>query len=243
MRQIIAMGGGGFSMEPDNLSLDQYILDQTGKPRPKICFVPTASGDADAYLLNAYKAFSRLECRISHLSLFRPPSGDLESYVMDKDVIYVGGGNTRNMLVLWREWGLDAILRKACEAGVVLAGISAGANCWFDECTTDSVPGQLRAMPCLGFLKGSFSPHYNGEAERRPMLHQLMKDGKISPGWGSDNSSALHFVDEQPLRAICSKPEAKVYRVELAGSDVVETALEMTDVNHLFPKAEIETLR
>lgn len=243
MRQIIAMGGGGFSMEPDNLALDQYILDQSSKPRPKVCFVPTASGDADAYLLNAYKAFSKLDCRISHLSLFRPPLGDLESYVMDKDVIYVGGGNTRNLLVLWREWGLDVIFRKAYEAGVVLAGISAGANCWFDVCTTDSVPGQLRALPCLGLLKGSFSPHYDGEAERRPTLHQLMREGKIAPGWGSDNSSALHFVDEQPLRAVCSKPEAKVYRVELDGGEVVETALEMMDLTAKPPKSDVEVLR
>jgi dipeptidase E len=227
MRQIIAMGGGGFSMEPDNLALDRYILQQARKPRPNVCFLPTASGDADLYRLNFYLAFSKLDCRPSDLSLFRLPTADLESFVLDKDVMYVGGGNTRSMLALWREWGLDAILRKAYEAGVVMAGISAGGNCWFEQCTTDSVPGDLRMLPCLGFLPGSFSPHYDGEEKRRPTLHHLLKEGRILPGYAADNSAAVHFVDGQLFRAVCSQPTAKVYRVEYTGDQVVETPLEM----------------
>jgi dipeptidase E len=112
MKQIVAIGGGGFSMEPDNPLLDQYVLNQCGAERPKICFVPTASGDAEGYIERFYQAFGRLECRPSHLSLFRPHTADLEAFVLSQDVIYVGGGNTRNLLVLWREWGLDRILRR-----------------------------------------------------------------------------------------------------------------------------------
>jgi peptidase E len=231
MRQIIAMGGGGFSMEPDNSTLDQYILEQANQPRPKVCFLPTASGDADSYILNFYKAFSRLECQPSYLSLFRLPSADLEGFVLEKDIIYVGGGNTRSMLALWREWGLDLILRKAYENGVILAGISAGANCWFEQCTTDSVPGELRVLAGLGFLAGSFSPHYDGEAERRPSLHRFLKAGQILPGFAAENSAAIHFVDEQPLRAICSKSTARAYRVGYSREQVNEEALEMTDLS------------
>lgn len=185
MRQIIAMGGGGFSMEPDNLSLDQHILDQVNPPRPSVCFVPTASGDAEGYVLNFYKAFNRLDSQPSYLSLFQLPTADLESFVLEKDVIFVGGGNTRNMLSLWREWGLDLILRKAYDAGVVWAGISAGANCWFEPCTTDSIPGDLIILNFLGFLEGSFRPHYDGEAERRPTLHRLLKERQILPGYAA----------------------------------------------------------
>jgi dipeptidase E len=230
MRQIIAMGGGGFSMEPENPALDQYILDQAHQPRPKVCFVPTASGDADRYVLNFYKAFTELECQPSYLSLFQLPTADLENYVLEKDVLYVGGGNTRSLLTLWHEWGLDHIFRKAYEAGIVLAGISAGANCWFEQCTTDSIPGDLTILACLGFLNGSFSPHYDGEAERRPTLHRLLEAGQILPGYAADNSAAIHFVDEQPARAICSVPAAKAYRVSYFDGQVIEEALEMNNV-------------
>src|SRR3989338_5631292 len=129
---IIALGGGGFSMEPDNPLLDEYVLRRTGKSDPRICFVPTASGDSPDYVRRFYLAFRRFQCWPSHLPLWNPPTADLRSFVSDKDVIYVGGGNTKGMLALWRAWGLDAIFREAWERGAVLAGISAGAICWFE---------------------------------------------------------------------------------------------------------------
>ena len=152
MKQIIAMGGGGFSMEPDNLALDRYVLEQTDKSLPEVCFLPTASGDADSYLVKFYAAFAQLTCKPSHLSLFRLPAADLASFVFEKDVIYVGGGNTRSMLGLWREWGLDEILREAWNRGVVLAGLSVGAICWFEQGVTNSVPGRTETLTCLGLL-------------------------------------------------------------------------------------------
>jgi len=226
MRQIIAMGGGGFSMESDNLALDRYVVKQTGKARPTVCFLPTASGDAETYCLRFYEAFASLDCRPSHLSLFHLPTADLESFVLEKDAIYVGGGNTRSMLVLWREWGLDAILRKAWHKGVVLAGLSAGAICWFEQGVTDSLPGQYTALPCLGFLRGSCCPHYDGEPERRPSYHRLLAEGKIAPGIALDNSAAAHFVDDKLSRVVCSRPHARAYMVEKAGGKTRERVLE-----------------
>src|SRR5258706_6933554 len=172
MPNIVALGGGGFSMEPDNPALDRYVLSvaQARAARPRVCFLPTATDNIDSYLLKFYKAFGKFDCLPTHLSLFNLPSADLEGFVLAQDLIYVGGGNTRSLLALWREWGLDEIFKQAYAAGVVLAGISAGANCWFEQSTTDSVPGELAVLACLGLLPGSFSPHYDGEALRRPSL-------------------------------------------------------------------------
>src|SRR5438105_3959502 len=148
--QIIAMGGGGFSMEPENPLLDDYILQHARKPDPTICFVPTASGENDYYLKRFYTAFSVKLCRPRHLSVFDPPR-NLTGFVQECDVIYVGGGNTRNLIVLWREWGLDVLFRHAWENETLLCGVSAGAICWFDQGLTDSA-GPLAPMQCLGFL-------------------------------------------------------------------------------------------
>ncbi|RUR78715.1 Type 1 glutamine amidotransferase-like domain-containing protein [Chlorogloeopsis fritschii PCC 9212] len=176
-QQIIAMGGGGFSMEPENPLLDMYILRQSQKERPKVCFIPTASGDSDRYIVRFYSAFVKLSCAPSHLSLFQPPTADLRSFVLEQDIIYVGGGNTKNLITLWKEWGLDNILREARESGVILSGLSAGSICWFEEGVTDSIPGQLTKLKCLGFLKGSNCPHYDGEPERKPSYHRLLSEG------------------------------------------------------------------
>src|SRR6476659_5432976 len=139
-RQIIAMGGGGFSMEPENLTLDRYVLAQAGLAEPRVSFLPTASGDVDSYAASFYTAFARLPCQPSHLMFFRR-TPDLREHVLSQDVIYVGGGNTKSMLGVWREWGLPEILREAWEAGVVLAGVSAGCICWFEQGLTDSFEG------------------------------------------------------------------------------------------------------
>ena len=227
--QIVAMGGGGFSMEPDNLALDSYVLSLSGVARPKVSFVPTASGDSDSYVERFYTSFRSLPCEPTHLSLFHVHPGDLRSYVLGQDVIYVGGGSTRNLLVLWREWGLDIILKEAWTAGVVLAGISAGSICWFQQGVTDSVEaGRLHAIPCLGFLPGSNCPHYDGEAERRPAYHRLLREGKLQPGYAADDGAGLHFIGPRLARCVTSRATAKAYRVEPAGNGIKETALEST---------------
>lgn len=225
MKQIIAMGHGGFSLDPDNLALDRYICEQTGKAHPQVCFLPQASGEAPEYIVNFYRAFTALEAKPTHLSLFRLPSVDLEHFILAQDAIYVGGGNTKSMLALWREWGVDRILRKAWENGVVLSGLSAGAICWFAQGVTDSIPGALTPLPCLGLLAGSCCPHYDGEAHRRPAFHALMRAGDVSPGYGIDEGAALHFVGETLHAVVTSHPDVTAYYVRPGERDVMEQAL------------------
>lgn len=226
-QQIIAMGGGGFSMEPDNLALDRYVLEQANTPDPSVAFIPTASGDSDNYIVRYYAAFQSLGCYPTHLSLFTPHTADIESYIMEQDVIYVGGGNTRSMLALWREWELDLILRQALEAGIVLAGLSAGAICWFRQGTTDSVPGGLSVLSCLGFLPHSCCPHYDGEPTRRPAYQAFIASGEMGPGYALDDSAAVHFIDGKLHRAVASRPNATAYWVEQDGDTAKETSQEM----------------
>lgn len=228
MGQIVAMGGGGFSMEPKNPLLDDYILRLTKKARPKVCFIPTASGDSDRYIARFYTAFIQRSCVPSHLSLFNPPTSDLKAFLFEQDIIYVGGGNTKSLMALWKEWGLDQTLREAWESGMILAGLSAGSICWFEEGITDSVPGSLTVLKCLGLLKGSNCPHYDGEAGRRPSYHRLLLTGLISDGYATEDGVGLHFVGERLEKIVTSRPDAKAYRLERRGESVDEVALEPT---------------
>ena len=212
-------------MEPENLALDRYVLQQTHKADPRVCFLPTARGDSDSYILNFYKSFSTLPCQTNYLSLFRPPTADLEGFIMEQDVIYVGGGSTRSLMALWREFGLDTFLHKAYQAGTVLAGISAGANCWFEDCSTDSLPGEFQVLACLGFLKGSFCPHYDGESERRPSYQRLIGQGALKGGLAADDGAAVHFIDEELIRVVSSRPDARAYQVIRINDQVQEEAL------------------
>lgn len=213
MRQIITLGGGGFSMEPENPLLDLYILKQSGKTTPKICYVPTANGDSDICIKWFYDFFKQQNCKPSHLSLFKPPTRDLEGFLLEKDIIYVGGGNTRNLLILWKEWGLDVIMGKAWKQGILLAGISAGSICWFEEGVTDSYGDELETLNCLGFLKGSNCPHYDGESNRRPYYHEFIASGKIKSGIAADDGVAIHFIEDDIRKIVSSRPNAKAYKV------------------------------
>ena len=219
------MGGGGFSMEPENPLLDRYVLSLARTPRPRICFVPTASGDDQGYIDRFYAAFSGHACEATHLSLFRPPTADLRGFVLAQEILYVGGGNTRSMLALWREWGLDRVFREAWEQGIVLAGLSAGSICWFEQGTTDSVPGSLTVLPCLGLLPGSNCPHYDGEPARRPAYRRMVASGEIGPGYAADDGVALHFAGTALLRIVGSRPAARAYRLERLGGQAQETEL------------------
>lgn len=225
MQQIIAMGGGGFSMEPDNLALDQYIVAQTGKITPSVCFLSQAGGENQDYIIRFYKSFNGLGCRPSHLSLFQPHTADLEGFLMTQDVVYVGGGNTKSMLALWREWKLDHILRNVSNHGTVLAGVSAGAICWFEQGLTDSVPGSLTPLPCLGYLRGSCTPHYDGEPLRRPSLLAMVNNRTMQAGYAFDDGAAGHFVDGILKTCVSSRPNAKAYWVERVNGSAQETPL------------------
>ncbi len=212
-------------MEPNNPLLDDYILQQTEAEDPKICFFPHATSDPNRSVVEFFKAFSPKRCRPQFLSLFAPHTADIESFILEQDIIYVGGGNTRSMLALWREWDLPRILTRACAQGTILSGVSAGANCWFQQCTTDSIPGRLSVLPGLGYLQGSFTPHYDGEAERRPALHRMLTAGEISGGYACDDGAALHLVDGELNTVVISRPAAKAYQLQRDGDQLVETRL------------------
>ena len=225
-RQIIAMGGGGFSMELDNLLLDRYILKQSPSTTPKICFLPTASGDSDRYITRFYSAFTQLDCKPSHLSLFRPPLEGPTSFIQEQDIIYVGGGNTFNMLAIWRAWQLGDVLRQAWNRGTVLCGLSAGSMCWFEEGLSDSVlPSQYDRLSALGFLSGSHCPHYDGERQRRPIYQQQIKEGRISSGIAADDGVALHYIEDELSKIVSSRPAAKAYRVYLTNQKLKEESI------------------
>ena len=211
-------------MELENPLLDDFILSLTGKPKPKVCFVPTASGDSAEYALKFYRAFPAARAEASHLSLFKRTAQDLREFVLAQDVIYVGGGSTANLLAVWRAHGLDKILREAWDNGVVLCGVSAGAICWFESGSTDSFGPLAPLENGLGFLPGSFCPHYDGEALRRSTYHRFIADG-LPDGYAADDGAALHFVGTALVEAVSSRPAALAYRVERQENGVSETPL------------------
>lgn len=211
---IIAMGGGGFSMEPDNPLLDDYILGLTGKVRPRVCFVPTASGDAEGYVERFQVAFSR-RAETAVLQLFRRSVADLGAFVAQQDLIYVGGGNTANLLAVWRAHGLDEVLHRAWQRGTILCGLSAGALCWFEGGVTDSFGAGLAPLrDGLGILPGSFCPHYDGEPLRRPTYERLVGQRELPGGWAADDGVGLHFEGTELVSVVASRIDAGAWRLD-----------------------------
>ena len=223
-RQIIAIGGGGFYRDSENLALEKYVTQQTGVESPRVAFVPTASGEPDHYLSSFYAAFLKLGCRPSVLTFFKR-TPELRSFLLDQDVIYVGGGNTKTLLAVWRDWGVTEILREAWESGVVLTGVSAGAICWFEQGLTDSFSDELRPLDCLGFLPGSCCPHYDGEAQRRPSYHKLLASGEINAGVAIEDWTGVHFIGKELHRVIASKRGARAYSMRAVYGSVQEVPL------------------
>ena len=226
LRQIIALGGHTLSDCREDMSLSRYILKQAAAECPRVCFLSQASGEDPSYVLRFYRHFLALGAQPADLSLFQPHTADIEGFLLAHDAIYVGGGNTLSMLTLWRAWRVDRILRAAWEQGTVLAGVSAGAICWFEQGLTDSIPGRLSALSCLGFLPGSCSPHYDSEAERRPGYCRMIATGDIRPGYGVDDHAALHFRGKVLAGVVTSRGSASAYLVEGGSDGVTETRLE-----------------
>jgi peptidase E len=210
---IVAIGGGTFLTDDPDPRLDAYILGLTGKRRPNVCFLGTASGDQPSGREKFHRAMAGHACSPSELTFFERTVEDLDTFVAEQDVFWVGGGSTANLLAIWRLHGLDRMLREAYDAGAVLCGVSAGMNCWFEACTTDSFGPVLAPLhDGLGFLEGSACPHYDGEAQRRPLFRSLIDRGVLPPGYACDEHAALHFhageVQALTLRA------GTAYRVE-----------------------------
>jgi dipeptidase E len=221
-RQIVGLGGGGDSPEQTDL-LYRYVLDLTGRERPRLLYVPTAAADEDSAVAMFYERFAR-RTEASTLLTFPYPPSDLRELVLSQDAICVSGGNTANMLAIWRVHGIDQLMREAWEQGTILWGASAGMICWFEQGVTDSFGPQLEGMDCLGFLAGSACPHYDGEERRRPRYRELV-DGGLGEGLAADDGVALHYVGTDLQEIVSCRPGATAYRVTRDGEERLDARM------------------
>jgi peptidase E len=221
-KQIIAFGDG--MLDSKSPYADLYILAQTGKTKPKVLFLGTASGDNAGYTKYFYQMFDRFNCRTFDLALFHPDTADIAGLIMDMDAIIVGGGQSKSMMGTWKEWDLPSILFAAYNNGTVLAGGSAGSVCWFDECITDSIPGSLTVMSCLGFLPHSNCPHYTSYS-RRSAYTKFVSSNEIKSGYAADDYAGLHFIDGKFSHAISNRHYAHCFEVKNENGKAIQKRL------------------
>jgi peptidase E len=220
----ILIAGGGFTTP-----FIRYMAELTGKPRPKLLYLPTASADSPGGIINWYRYCSPLNVEASHQISFiasTQQSRSWEEVLLSVDGIVCSGGNTLNQQAIWRAHGIDAILREAWDRGIVLGGASAGSLCWFEEGTTDSRPKELSTVQCLGLLKGSHSPHYDAEPGRRPLYQKLIASGQMKPGYACDNDAGIYFEDNVVRRVVAARDGAKAYYVSVESGKAVEKVME-----------------
>jgi dipeptidase E len=217
-RTIVPIGGGHLC---DGMAA--FLVGLTGRERPRMLYIGTAAAEHPGEALRMYDRFGRL-ADVSRLEFFPWPPEDLRSTVLEKDLIFVGGGNTANMLAIWRLHGVDELVREALDRGIVLSGSSAGGICWFEHGVTDSFGPQLAPMDCLGFLPGSFCPHWDDEENRRPVYHDLLKAG-FPAGYAADAGVGLHFIDGELQEAVAGDEGSNAYRLEVVDGEVVETTI------------------
>jgi peptidase E len=212
------MGGGGFTAGSDDPALDELVLQLTRRPRPRLCLLPTAGGDSEHQIRRFYETYGDRLCEPSHISLFRLGRHPvpLREHLLAQDAIYVGGGSMVNLLAIWRAQGLDAILREAWQAGVVLAGISAGSMCWFEWGVTTS-SGAPAPSAGLGFLPGSNSVHHDSEPARRPVYLDGVRAGALPPGYAVDDGAALIFCDTDLEEVVTARKSARAFEVTRTG--------------------------
>ena len=227
--QIIAIGGGGFGRNPNKPNIEQYILEQANVRRPKITFFPTASAEDQNYILNFYKAFSKLNCVPNDISLFKR-TPNLNQTLEQSDIIYIGGGNTKSMLAVFKEWNLVKLLTKAYNSGKILAGVSAGAICWFQKGITDSWSDRLRVIDCMSILNGCCCPHYDGEKNRRPSVENFLKENIISSCLAIEDGSAVHFKDSKFHSAVSFYKNKNSFKVSIKNNELVEDKLQRVDI-------------
>ena len=218
-KNIVAIGGGGFGRSLGNLIIEKYIISLTNKKRPKICFIPTASGDNDLYKLNFYRAFSKLNCETSHLDFFKRTE-DFEEKILNQDIVFVGGGNTKSMLAIWRDWNLDKTLKTAYDKGIVMSGVSAGAICWFERGITDSYANKLEILNCLGFISGVACPHFDEEKEREPYVSNLLNNGILNSCICIEGFSALHIDSNNKMRTINFGDNKKCFELFIKNKEI-----------------------
>jgi peptidase E len=233
-RHVLAIGGlrdvDTIGSSADGIPLlASHAARLSGTSAPKICILNTASGDDPAAYVRTYQFFCAVASRVTHLQLFpMPNTADPEDLLLSQEVIFVGGGSVANMLAVWRVHGLDRVMACAWRAGIVLAGVSAGAICWFTSGTTDSFGTDLRAFTDgLGLLTPSYCPHYDSEPARRPLYRSLVASGELPPGIACDDGAAAHFVDDVLAEIVTDRPSARGYLVAKSGGDfATETPVE-----------------
>ena len=224
-KNIVAIGGGGFGRSNTSYLIEKYILNLSEKKCPKICFLPTATGDNDNYIVRFYTIFTRLNCIPTHIEFFKRTS-DIHTLIMDQDVVFIGGGNTKSMLAIWNEWGMSSLLNDAYNEGVIMSGVSAGAICWFTNGITDSWDNELKILPCLDFIKGTCCPHYDEEPSRIPYVKKILLEKKITSCIAIEGGSAMHFIDGKPFKNISFNNNKNTYSVFLDNNDIVEIPFE-----------------
>lgn len=220
----ILIAGGGF-----NEAFIRYMATLTGKPRPRLCYLPTASADSPSGIIAWFRNCAALNVTPFVQESFIASTRQHQTWeeaLLSMDGIVVSGGNTLNQQAIWHAQGIDVVLRHAWDRGIVLGGASAGSLCWFEEGTTDSRPKELSTVQCLGFLKGSHSPHYDREPGRRPLYQKLIGSGEMKPGYACDNDAGIYFEDNEVRRVVSTRAEAKVYYVSVVGGKVVERVME-----------------
>jgi peptidase E len=222
-RHIVACGGGGWPSDPGGGALEDYILGLTRPERPRVCLLPTASGDSDWLIARFHEFFGRLPCRATHLALFRPHPEGAAEHLLAQDVIYVGGGSTVNLMAVWAVHGLGDVLRRAWEGGTVLAGVSAGAICWFASGLTNSLGSGFSPVTGLGLVGGGFCPHADSDPARLPALRDLVDRGAMPPTLAVDDDAAVHLADGSPPLVLSAAPGRGARRV---GPDGIEAPLE-----------------
>ena len=228
--QIIAIGGGGFGRNPNEPLIEEYIIKQSNTLKPNVLFIPTASAEDKAYTVNFYKAFGQFNTSLSVLNFFQRTSR-LDSLINKQNIIYVGGGNTKSMIAVWKEWKLDKLLHKAYSRGAVLCGVSAGAICWFEKGITDSWASNLNVMDCLSLLPGTCCPHYDSEADRRPTVHQLIKNGKMDDCYAMEDGAAIHFENGILKNSISFHENSHSFLVKKINGKIVEKEIASIDIS------------
>ena len=221
-KHIVSIGGGGFGRENTSFLIEKYILNLSTKNIPRICFLPTATGDSDSYIVRFYSIFTRLNCIPTHIEFFKRTT-DIHNHIMNQDLVFVGGGNTKSMLAIWHDWGMGTLLNDAYNEGVIMSGVSAGAICWFESGITDSWENELKIIPCLNFINGACCPHYDEEPSRRPFVKKILKERLLSNCISIEGGSAMHFIDGKPYRNVSFKNNKNTYNVSLDNEDLVET--------------------